>query len=357
MSNSYLFEARGETRPIRPYRGVSGVQKVFDGLLITVGDSEIFSSSTVVVDEGDFINEPVRALCWVDFEQKKVNEHAQWKANSQFIKDLRSSLQKTNVPTENLLVLFIASTSYLHLSETIWEGSVDEFMSALDNKIGLELVKRGAPRPRPLQTPHGGCDISVFLSLKDARAQKAGEAWRKGTWLANSEMKIRTGLGNFGFSFTPEKLTEEIREQFGLPTGTIRHIDCPSAIEAVDGPSHISIFIDEDILSHLNLDSTSDVSESFQYQIAIDVTTAVLYKGHKELSESDFESYSDIETSLCGQLIKGMATDASDNKFKPELADHLFNLLRQEPSQLVSHQEALLDPKEALLKTFTEGRQ
>jgi hypothetical protein len=349
MSNSLLFESHSETRPIRPYRGVSRVQKVFDEILITIGTTEIFPSTTVIVSGDDFISEKVRVLCHVDKDAKGVKQTDQRKANNSFSEKLKKSLSGTSIPIEDVYILFTASTSYLHLSEILWEGPFLKFSDALDSDIGLELVAKGANRPGALQAPQGGCDISIFAALKDERPKKTGEAWRKGTWLASAEMKIRTDRGNFGFSFTPEPLNDGIRKEFGLPYETIRYIDCPSAIEPTDTASQISVYIDEDILSQLKRDTGSNASISFQRQIAIDVITAVFYKGHKELPESGFNSFGDIEKSLCGQLIKGMATSIDPPKFDRDEASHLFRLLRENPAQLISHQEAVIDPKKPLM--------
>lgn len=352
MSEQTDFGTHSETRPMRPYAGVDAVQNIFESLYVCIGDSPIFPGGTAIVDGGDFINSSVWISGRVDKSLEEIQEGDRKKANEKLSDALKKSLYETQVPIEDIEILIIATTPYLHLSETVWQGSILAFTDSILTEDGLELVANGGSRPGPLQAPQGGCDISIFVSLSKAQPQRIGIAWRKGTWLASITMRIRTEHGNFGF--TPEPLSDAIREQFGLPPNTIRYIDLPSTVEPADGASHISAFIDEDILIEITNNPRSDSSIVFQRQLVLDVMTAVIYKASKELVESDFNSYSQIETSLCGQLIASSSRNEK-NQVDEEKATQFFHLLKQEPAQFVSYQEARISPKTTLLRTLVRS--
>jgi len=307
-------------RVVRPYQGVTGFQAVLDSFCLEVGDRLLPGGGLVTTSAADFITQPVR----LRLAENEADHRRMLDALSAACS--RSGLQ----PTE-LELLVVIRTPRLKLSEIVFRAGLDE-LAHQNRRIDLT----GRDRPRPLRTPTGGCTVHTYVSLRETRERVALSPWRKGTWIARQEHKIKTNLDAIGF--TPLELTDEIREQEGLPPGTLRFAIVEDPLADGSGPESILLYIEPEILHELAANPKTEAAKGLQRELFMTAVSAAVAESSRRLTAGPQRTVDDIENSVAMRLIQLVTGDASMND-RHNLHQHFFRMLRDQPAKFIAHAE------------------
>ena len=309
-----------ERRTIRPYQGVEKFQLILDDLYVEFGDRQVFAGGLATTSSVDFVSQPVRLVLAEDENGR-----------DQVATALNAACQEAHLASRDLDLLVVMRTSRLKLSEIVWRVSLNEIKNC-SPRIDLSA----GDRPRSLQTPMGGCVIHTFIALRDARKRVALAPWRKGTWIAHAEHKIKTNVNEVGF--TPLELTDEIRAQENLPPGTLRFAIVEEPLAESSGPESIRLYIDEEVLSELAANPTTDAAKAFQRELFMTAMSAAVTESSLQLSSGQQVTVGEIEGSVAHRLIELVTGDASP-KQRDDLHQYFFKMLQNDPVRFVAHIE------------------
>ena len=309
-----------ESRIIRPYRGVDRFQGILDDLYVEFGDRQIFAGGLATTSSVDFVSQPVRLVLAED-ETKR----------DQVATAINAACQEADLASQNLDLLVVMRTSRLKFSEIVWRVSLDEI-----SNCSLRIDLSAGDRPRSLQTPMGGCVIHTYIALRDAQQRAALSPWRKGTWIARAEHKIKTNVNEVGF--TPLELTEKVRADEHLPPGTLRFAIVEEPLAEFSGPESIRLYVDEEVLSELAANPKTDAARAFQRELFMTAMSAAVTESSLQLSASQHMTVDEIEGSVAHRLIELVTGDAPP-KQRNDLHQHFFKMLQKDPARFVAHIE------------------
>ena len=309
-----------ERRVIRPYKGVDDFQMILDGLFVQFGDRPILAGGLATTSSADFVSQPV-SLILADTEEER----------DQVAADVQAACAQAELDAGALELLVVMRTPRLKLSEVVWRVGLDEIGSCSPR---VELS--AGERPRPLQTPMGGCTIHTYIALREARQRVALSPWRKGTWIARAEHKIKTNVNEIGF--TPLELTDEIREQERLPAGTLRFAIVEEPLTEFSGPESIRLYIDAEVLSELAANPKTDAAKAFQRELFMTAMAAAVTESSRQLSGGGLMTVDDLEGSIAHRLIQ-LVTGEAPPRQRNDLHQHFFKMLRDDPARFVAHIE------------------
>lgn len=320
-----------ETRVVRPYLGVERFQSALDGASLTVGAEIVFPGETLTLSGSAFRSDPI-TLRLGDLEV--------------LMKDLTAAVETAELSLEELDLVVIARTPYLRMADVVAHIPIDKLDSS-------EIAVRSSGI-RAFETPHGGCDLDCFISLGTKLPPRPLRAHLKGTWLGRVTFPLRTDLGELGF--TPRALTDEVREQYGLPDGALRFVALDGEIAEASGLDDvIQLYLEPSILAELNQGAGTPAGKTLQQQLFLDVIGAIArsFRG---------SSAADLDLEDLGPVLQGVVKfvagrpqqGESDGKRRTTLLWSL-GLLRDHPEVFMSHVEAGTAIVEDLTKVLRGG--
>jgi len=321
-----------ERRVVRPYRGLGDLQHLVDGLVVDFGQTSMHAGDLLVSSPQDFLAHPV-TLCLAE--------------DGSDLADLQASvlqcLDSIGLQHGAVELVVILSTPRLKTNTVVKRIPIDD-LNAAGNRV---LLGNSDSRPIPLQAPHGGCYIRVYLCLNRQLERAELRPWRKGTWLAKAQFHVKTDLGSVGF--TPLELTEEVRKDHELAKDTIRFalVEEPLAPGvALDG---IRVFIDPVIMAELAANPGTGASRAFQIELFLMAMSAAIYEGSRQLAlDSHWRTFDQIEGSILARIISLVIGDVP-NEMRPDEEGRFFKMAVNHPGTLLAHVEARV-PK---LREFT----
>jgi hypothetical protein len=314
-----------ETRIVRPYVGIDRLTAALDDARLFVGQNEYQSGSSVIVPLESFLMRPVSLVLSPSDDEFEA-----------LATDLARGVQELDLAPDDVDVVVVASTPYLKLTEVVSQVRLSKLEEA-----GRVLLLTDQGRPRPLQTPHGGYSIDVYLALADQREPIALRPWRKGTWLARTRFSVTTDLGSVGF--VPRPLTSEVKEELGLPAGAVRYVvledETPLLSEVSDDA--VQLFVDSDLLAQMSAAPRSPASQAIQLQLFVDAIRAILDAADDDESFQDLMSVADVEGSLLQRImamVAGRGVSESDSDFR-DRQDEFLKMARTSRARFMAHVE------------------
>lgn len=134
-----------------------------------------------------------------------------------------------------------------------------------------------------------------------------------GTWLARRDFNVTTERDQT--SFSPEPLTEQVRQLNDLPEGIMRFIDYRSVVGAEDVSDVVTVYVDPSVLNRL---------------YAIETKASAI----KEQTELAVQTYSIVATSMVDEIRSELGgepteTDLSRFPIAEQLLDSIASLLSE----------------------------
>jgi hypothetical protein len=227
----------------------------------------------------------------------------------------------------------LVSSSYLKLADVALRVPLAEAP-----RISL-LADCGA---RAFNSIHHGCDIDAFLVLGERLEHQPLRPWRRGTWLSRATFRLRTELEGVGFTILP--LTDEKRTELQLPTKTLRYVALDESPLEAPSIATVTLYVDADLLAHLNKTPRKSWAKAFTDQLAVDVLNAVAMRAvaDPQIQEATWES---LEDKLLGSLL--MMVGGKTQGEAEKRANELLDILRANPTAFLARIEGALEMRDS----------
>lgn len=308
---------------VRPFRRATEFDHAFSGSSMVLGATTVEAGRRALVSAARFQTEQVRL---------RLAPSAT--ALQRVAKALTSAAAMIDMAPADLELVLVASTPRLKLAEIVWRCPlVDLKSSSHDVKIG-----DGDVRPTPLQAVHGGAQFDLYLVLCVQRERRPLQPWRKGTWLARAQFRFSTGLD--GISFTPIRMTEEIRGHLGLPSGVVRHVDIDDPLLPGTDGSSVRLYVDEALLADVAQAPRTPVARSFQRDLFLAVVSAIANEAARAIArDGRMPTLDEVEGSLVDRLLRRAAGPHDDEAQQRQAMEHYLNVMARQPEVFRAHAE------------------
>lgn len=325
-----------EVRLVRPFVGADRFQQLLSQCSLRSVDREIDGGGDVSVSLDEYLNHPFA----LDLDG------ADWSQAKQGAAELELELADIDL-------LVLAAAPRLRFVDTVFRASLDEL-----GNIPQQIEVGGIERPRSLRAPHGGTDLRVYLCLNRSLPKRELLPWRRGTWLASLEFRIRSDLSGSGF--VPIRMTDDDRHQLGIPADTTRFatLDDGDPFD-VDPPSDIvKLYVDGELLDRLAVAANTPVGKHVQRQLFVDATSAIVFAAHRRLADEPSlrsQHVDDFTGSLVHKLTEVIAGKARDAATR-DARQVEFRRLCDQPTAFVAQVEAKTGMRRDILESFGDVR-
>lgn len=325
-----------ETRTIRPFVGIEGLESVLDETLLHFGPDSCHAGEGITVDIAphEFTIRPV------SIEWRKSEE-----SFSAMIDRLRDESDAAGFAPEDLALVAIATSRFLKSADLLFEVP----MSDIDTLTRVTELNT-TPRQSSFRAPYSGFTVTTYLLLARNRPPVPLKPHRLGTWIASTQFRVDTTLGPALLPPTP--LTDEIRADLKLPAKTMRylHFRDHDLLEPYADQEQPVFYIDDDLIAQMNAKRRSPASKALQLQLAHDFVAATVRRAASRAELSDL-SYEDIKGSLLGSVIRlaaGTGAGAADRKA-------LLDRVLSDPEYVIARAEHNIDVRSGFTEALGDG--
>lgn len=325
-----------ETRLVRPYEVGSEFQRALDSCALQSAGEATAGGGDVGVSLDDYLNFPIS----LDLRDIPWDE-------------LKSGAAALGIDHGDIDLLILAASPRLRFVDVVHKQALND-----EAEIPRIISLTQPERPRALQGPHGGADIRLYFCLNKSLKPSELRPWRKGTWLGQIEFRLRSDLSGSGF--VPIRMTDEDRENFGLPSGTMRYVDLDDVDPFDREPSRdaLKLYIDADLMDRLHMSSSTPVAKYVQKQLFVDSTSAILFAAHKRLAEDPQlrgQSIEDFRGSLVHKLTELLSTKSTGQDGVQQRQIE-FQRICNNPTQVLALVEAKAMVRSDMLNAFGEAQ-
>ena len=323
-----------ERRVIRPYSGMVQFQFILNSWRLQCGSSESGPDENMLVRSDAYRSDPISLVCAPDDDTCHES-----------LLTLRQACDAIGLDPSQIEILVVASTPYLRLADVVHRRQLNDD-DALATRIPID-----PGTARAIHSPVAGCEIVAYVCLADDVQPAPLLPHRRGTWLAQVKFRMSTDLGVIGF--TPRPLTAELREELGLDESAVRYVrvDRDSLLDA-EFDDAVELFVDEELLGHLNRAAQSPASRAFQRQLFTDVVGAVAHAAAARTDAGEL-GLPDVEGTLLEHIIDAYAGKRDAAKESQEQhrtrRENALNTMLKQPGVFVANFEGRLGaPKDDL---------
>lgn len=250
-----------EIRLIRPFDSAVETQSLLEqGIYLEIScDDENFE----LVPGTSIRNLEPRTLLKANFVLRFRSENG-----SSIAKKIESECSESlGIDANDIRIAVVIKNRYLKRVDVQHMLTIGEFRNLKNIPITSDLRR----------SIHNGWTLTLAVVLNRGLPIVPGRATRRGSWLAKVEFQIsspREGVG-----FTPLPLTDALREQFKLGSGTTRYAllkDGVSLRESSTVDEVLEYYVDEELLTRLSADSSGKLSKLEQVRIFLDAASFVV---------------------------------------------------------------------------------
>lgn len=323
-----------ETRTIRPYSGLGAFERAAANTRVEIGGLTCEAGERLSLTAASMRSDPLIVRIADDADQlHQLNE------------DIGSALTDLGLARGQTSLLVILSTPYLRLADIVHQSRLDE-PGAVPERLE---IRADGHKARALLTPNGGCDVQVYFCLADEVDQAPLRPHRKGTWLGRSVFRLRTELGEIGF--TPRALTPERRKKLDLPANTIRFVEVDPELLLEDSfDAAVQVYVDESLLGHLSQAGDSAAALAFQRQLFIDALGGVV-RAVPKVQGVEALQYKDVQDTVLGLVVESVAGKkprAQSESDREAVLNDRLTMIRTSPEMFMAHAEAIANPRDDL---------
>lgn len=260
--------------------------------------------------------------------------------------ELYSAIEKTVVPTVDcgLVVMAAART---HRVTTIL---VQDYLRTASWPEEFTISRSGADL---VFNDRAGFSLTVAVVLLNDLTREPLRPHVAGTWLARRDFRVSPETEDTAFS--PEPLSEEIRNHYGLPNGVMRYVRVDDVLEADSISDAVSVYVDPDVLALLHANQSDKFAVQLQTDLAVSVTEAVAGAVTRELSANGAIATTDLTADLLDEYpaVSRFIARIAD-ELKLGVADVMY-LSREDPLMLRARLEAGFGLSAATNAALKEG--
>lgn len=324
-----------EKRVVRPYKGVDVFQEVLASAHVRIGGRSVGPGERLTMSSSSFLHDPVIVALGEDEDDVEKKRRV-----------VVEAAETMGIDPGHLELLVIASTPYLKLLDVVHQERLDR-VDAIPRD--LKLIRDDV---QALRTPSGGCDLEVAFVLSEDQPPEPLRPRRRGTWLGRVRFKLRTDLGERGF--TPRRLTPEKRAALRLPDGTVRYIEVDAdALLLADIDDAVELYVDETVLAFLDQARDSVGARLFQRQLFIDVVSAIV-RAAQRIDGFEGLELAEIENSALLRIVEMAALlDVCDTEVQRNVRlEEALKLLKNQSELFVARVEAAASVRDDLVATI-----
>jgi hypothetical protein len=261
---------RSERETVRPFVGIEATDAALDDVRLHIDDEEHEAGSVVL--------EPFRL------------SGSKMKIRLPKVTDLRAAIAKSKLAEEDC-GLVVLGTSRTHRDAQIL---LEEKISAASYESDYLLKRSDADL---ILNDQNGFTLTIAIVLLHDIETEPLRPNMAGTWLARRVFNVSPEKEDN--SFSPEELTEAIREQFRLPKGTLRFVAVDDVLSADAIGDAVHVYVDGEVLNLLLANPTEPLAVQMQIELAVlamDVVAQTIVHelqdavGHSP-TEADLEPY------------------------------------------------------------------
>jgi hypothetical protein len=262
---------RSESRVARPYIGLELAEQVISSAKLVV-DGIDFDSGSVTLPDAQIKTASISLNTGTSLDE------------------LRKACDLAGVPHSSVKYMLIGRSRMFRRSSVVYEHTIAE--KNFDTIIEIDRLEED----RFVFNDNSGFTLIAALVLIEENQGKPLQVKNPGTWLGSAHFRIRPQ--NDFTSFSPVALDKNIRDKFGLKSGTYSYIDInEELLELEDLGDGVVAYLDEDVLNLLLTDESETVSIAIQTQFAVQTLFTIakqicqeMKTGNRELQELSPES-------------------------------------------------------------------
>jgi hypothetical protein len=325
-----------ETRVVRPYLGAHEFQHMLDSCALQCANQTIEGGGEIALGLDEYLNAPFVILL-----------------NGVSSSRVDSGAAALDLDPGDIDLLVLVAAPRLRFVDTVFQSDLSK-VNDLPNRIPLSLPAR----PRALRAPHGGADVRIYFCLNKFLEKRPLTPWRKGTWLAQKEFRVRSDLSGSGF--VPIRMTDEDREHLGVPKETARFatLDDNDPFDPEPATDVVKLYVDGDLLDRLAVAAGTPVGKHIQRQLFVDATAAIVFAAHGRLAEEPSlrtQHVDDFRGSLVHKLTEVVAGSATD-AVAPDLRQAAYQRMCDAPTTFIAQIEAKTGIRNDMLVSLEDVR-
>jgi len=322
----------GESREVRPYTGLDGIEDVFEAITLKVG--ETVTDSSIPLDIGEFFTSEVRLI----FASGK-KEFLNFKETiDKAIKDFNKRTQG-DINNENLEFMILLKSVGKNKAIPLTRCSLKDFEKNFSREhviIERDMDRASLPG-RVMCDPNSTFHISVILHLDKKIKRHPLTPFRKGTWLAEKTFTLR-GLRESLNVFRPLPLTKEIRERLELPSDVVYFSELQDPLNPEEHGDSMIFYVDEDLFETMKSNPSTEGSVIYQTELAISNIKTLFEKAADVLRDESeiYGSVADIKGSIMDTLLDHLAQDGEKNRVDKKIKEEYFTQLKTSPEKVIA---------------------
>jgi hypothetical protein len=311
---------RSESALIRPFINLHHADAPLENVRLLVGDAEHEPGAVVLPEE-----ELAGARLAVMLPEPD---------------NIRAAVEKTPVPVVDCGLVVLATGRTHRATHVILQHYLR--IADYDSELLLDRSKADL-----VLNDRAGFTLTVAVVLLNGLVPEPLRPHMAGTWLARRDFRVSVEQSET--SFSPEELTQAIREHHGLPEGSLRYVHVEGVLDEEELSDAVRVYVDADVLSLLLANPTDSSALQMQIELAIHATEMVAIAISRELSEGGEPTPEALEVYPAAlRFFQNLA-----RTLKTDLAAALA--LADEPSRLRAHLEAAFDARKASVVALKES--
>lgn len=325
-----------ERRTARPFELPPSVGDLLKGVSLRFGDHTIEADGSLQWDDPDtFALQPV-----------EIQWHPE-ETFDDFMTELSGVARYLDLDIGDLALVVTATTRYLGMLDIVETIPLNTF-GIHRNTVDL---RRSRPDAAGLLSGVRGGRIDAYLLLLTEQERTTLRPWRKGTWLAQAHFIIATDHDER--LFRPVPLTGAVRHDLDLSAGVMRHVEISGPVwESYDPDAPPTVYLDAAILAEVAARPKEPVSRLLQAELACLFIRSVLAAAYAERREWRHRSWSDLQDSLLGRVVRAIVGPSQTVAYDA----HLQGLADDGIERLASESESAVELMGSVRDGLRNGR-
>jgi hypothetical protein len=254
---------RSESRIVRPFIGLDKAEKAVSAAKLIV-DGKDYGAGSIVLPDSQIRSASISLNTGTSLEE------------------LRKACDLAGVPHKSAKYVLIGRSRMFRKSSIVYEHTISS--KNFDSVIDIDRLEE----ERFVFNDNSGFNLTAALVLIEENSSKPLQVKIPGTWLGAAHFSVRPQ--NDLSSFSPLPLDKNIRDKFGLRTGTYSYIDInEDLLELEDLGDGVVAYLDEDVLNLLLTDESESVSIAIQTQFAVQTLFTIGKRISQELTDANRE--------------------------------------------------------------------
>lgn len=316
-----IAPTRSESALVRPFAGISDADPPLSQVRLRVDGTE-YEDGAVVLPPESFATAQLGLLLPTADE-------------------VRAHVENTVVPAVDCGLVLMATAKTHRVSKVF----LREYLRTAEWPTEFNINRSDADL---ILNDRAGFTLTVAIVLLNDLAPEPLRPHMAGTWLARRDFKLSPEVEDT--SFSPEELTDAIREHHGLPKGVLRFVEVEGVLNDEPLSDAVRVYVDPEVLHLLLANPMESSAIQLQIELAIQATENVAVAISRELAVNGAVASVD---SLAGYPPAKRFYDNLAKKLGVDVAD-VLELATNRVPVLRAHLEAAFDMRAATSTALKE---